>query len=73
MATKRPIYSKPINQLNGISIHSRNTEGKEDFVLSKDGKYIQEFSHTLFRPVIVSYRTQHEAETAAIHYQHKEA
>ena len=69
MSKSKTVYSDPLNTLNGISIHSCTMDGKQYFVLSKDGKYIQEYNKDMKRNVITRYLSQREAETAAIHHE----
>lgn len=66
---------KVVTTLNGVSVHQRQKDDRTDYILSRqakpiDGKeravYISKFNAELQRPEIVSYKTQHEAETAAI-------
>ena len=66
---------KVLTTLNGVSVNQREKDGQTDFILSRQAKtldekertvYISKFNTELQRPVIVSYKTQYEAETAAI-------
>ncbi len=61
-----------VNTLNGVNVHSRQRDGRTDFILSRTnlkGKsvYITRFNTETKHPEIVSYRTQPEAESAAIY------
>ena len=61
-------YSNALITLNGVSVHSRErSDGITDFVLKKESHYITNFDEEKKIPVIVSFKTQKEAETAAIH------
>lgn len=65
---KKNKYSKALITLNGISIHSRERiDGITDFVHKKDGHYRTTFDEEKKIPVIIAFKTQKEAETAAIH------
>jgi len=65
-----------VTTLQGVTVHKRIKDGRTDYILSrqlpdKNGnirrQYLVKFDPAKKQPVIMSYTTQHEAETAAIY------